>query len=89
MYQELSSNPGSFIFLHEQHHEEAVQPVIERYLARCRALRQEEFVKVPPDCAGSENTSSTSHAEPRRRLFNVVCGTWSAQKTVHERAIRY
>ncbi len=78
MYQELFNNPGSFIFTFVGNiEEEAVQPVIEQYLASLPgSADKKEFVKVPLDLReGSEkHLFPRAMQNPKSSVFNVVCG---------------
>lgn len=78
MYQELFSNPGSFVFTFVGNiNEEEVQPVIEQYLASLPgSVEKREFVKVPLDLReGSEkHLFARAMQNPKSSVFNVVCG---------------
>jgi zinc protease len=78
MYQELFNNPGSFIFTFAGNiEEEAVQPVIEQYLASLPgSADKKEFVKVPLDLreGNEKHLFARTMQNPKSSVFNVVCG---------------
>ena len=78
MYEQLFSNPGSFVFTFVGNiDEEKVQPILEKYLASLPGKAEEgDFVKVPMEFnkGVSENIFQRAMQNPKASVFNVVAG---------------
>ncbi len=79
MYEQLFSNPGSFVFTFVGNiNEDEVKPVIEQYLGSLPGMATKgEFIKVPMDIkkGNIENIFKREMQNPKASVFNSVSGT--------------